>query len=200
LTGVPCGISSSSKSWQWILALVLVSIGVSQIASGYYIYAKAEFAQWLLDSAWQRTLAGEVKVKPWQWADTWPVARLYLPGSETSLMVLSGSSLRNLAFGPGYMQGTSYPGTPGNTVIVGHRDTHFRDLAHLSVGQSLIIESDDGRSTNYRITDLIIADESQTDLLQTGDEYSLTLITCYPFDALVPGGPLRFVVRAIGTS
>jgi len=26
----------------------------------------------------------------------------------------------------------------------------------------------------------------------------LTLITCYPFDALNPGGPLRYVVRAAG--
>jgi len=180
--------------------LVLVSIGLCQIASGSYIYAKAELAQWLLNSAWQRTLAGETKVKPWQWADTWPVARLYLPDSEASLMVLSGSSLRNLAFGPGYMQGTSYPGTIGNTVIVGHRDTHFKDLAQLSVGQSLSIETDDGRITNYRITDLVVADESQTALLQSGDDYSLTLITCYPFDALVPGGPLRFVVRAKSAS
>lgn len=186
----------TTKPWHIVLVLLLLCGGISQIASGLYIYAKAELAQWLLDSAWQRTLSGEASVKPWQWADTWPVARLYLPDSETGLMVLSGSSPRNLAFGPGYMQASSYPGTVGNTVIVGHRDTHFRALELLSVGQRLTIEADDGTITDYRITDVVIADESQTALLRSGDDYLLTLITCYPFDALMPGGPLRFVVRA----
>lgn len=186
----------TTKPWHIVLVLLLLCGGISQIASGLYIYAKAELAQWLLDSAWQRTLSGEARVKPWQWADTWPVARLYLPDSETGLMVLSGSSPRNLAFGPGYMQASSYPGTRGNTVIVGHRDTHFRALELLSVGQRLTIEADDGTITDYRITDVVIADESQTALLRSGDDYLLTLITCYPFDALMPGGPLRFVVRA----
>jgi sortase A len=189
-------LAVTGKSWQLALALLLLGLGSSQIAAGLYIYIKAELAQWLLDSAWQRTLAGESRVKPWQWADTWPVARLYLPDSDTGLMVLAGSSPRNLAFGPGYVEGTSYPGSIGNTVIVGHRDTHFRELAHLSVGQPLMIETDDGNLTNYRITDLFVADESETGWLQAGDDYSLTLITCYPFDALVAGGPLRFVVKA----
>jgi sortase A len=178
------------------LVLVLLCGGLSQIASGLYIYAKAELAQWLMDSAWERTLAGERRVKPWHWADTWPVARLYLPDSGTGLMVLAGSSPRNLAFGPGYVEGTSYPGSIGNTVIVGHRDTHFKELKDLSIGQPLIIQGDDGRVTSYIITDLVIADESQTGLLRDEDDYSLTLITCYPFDALLPGGSLRFVVRA----
>ncbi|MDK1025598.1 MAG: sortase [Gammaproteobacteria bacterium] len=65
------------------------------------------------------------------------------------------------------MQGSSCPGTIGNTVIVGHRDTHFRELEYLSVGQDLAIQTDDGNITNYRITDLIIADESQPGLLRS---------------------------------
>jgi sortase A len=26
---------------------------------------------------------------------------------------------------------------------------------------------------------------------------TLTLVTCYPFDAIVPGGPLRYAVTAV---
>jgi sortase A len=178
------------------MALLLLCIGLTQVASGLYIHAKAELAQWLVDRAWERTLAGETHVKPWQWADTWPVARLYLPGSDSGLMVLSGSSPRNLAFGPGYVEGTSYPGSIGNTVIVGHRDTHFRALAELSIGQTLALQGDDGRMTIYRVTELLVAHESQTGLLLAGDDFSLTLITCFPFEAVMPGGPLRYVVKA----
>ena len=29
------------------------------------------------------------------------------------------------------------------------------------------------------------------------DAPMLTLVTCYPFDAVVPGGPLRYVVTAL---
>ena len=33
-------------------------------------------------------------------------------------------------------------------------------------------------------------------MAQHGGEARLTLITCYPFDALRAGGPLRYVVTA----
>src|SRR5688500_11563212 len=59
------------------LAIVaLAAIGVWQLANGAYIHAKAWLAQRLIASAWARTLEGEREVKPWPWADTWPVARL----------------------------------------------------------------------------------------------------------------------------
>jgi len=111
-------------------------------------------------------------------------------------MVVSGSSLRNLAFGPGYVEGTSYPGTTGNTVIVGHRDTHFKALQKLVIGQSLGLETSTGLKLSYLVSDLVVAHESHSQFLAATETDTLTLITCYPFDALVPGGPLRFVVKA----
>src|SRR5256885_14523208 len=58
------------------LLVLLFLVGVWQIGKGLYIQAKAQLAQVLVRDAWARTLAGERQVKPWQWADTWPVARL----------------------------------------------------------------------------------------------------------------------------
>ena len=61
---------------------------------------KAEVAQQLLNRAWTATSDDRRNVKPWPWADTWPVARLRLPGSGEPLTVLAGASGRNLAFAP----------------------------------------------------------------------------------------------------
>jgi sortase A len=41
-----------------------------------------------------------------------------------------------------------------------------------------------------------IVDRRDTSVLTTSPGPTLTLITCYPFDAVVPGGPLRYVVVA----
>jgi sortase A len=34
-------------------------------------------------------------------------------------------------------------------------------------------------------------------MVEASDAPMLTLVTCYPFDAIVPGGPLRYVVTAV---
>ena len=51
---------------------------------------------------------------------------------------------------------------------------------------------------HYRGNDARVLHETDTDVLAATGSRLLTLITCYPFDAIVPGGPLRYVVRAQG--
>ena len=84
-----------------LLTVLLLVVGGSQFAIGLWIPAKAALAQALLEAAWQRTTEMGERVRPWPWADTWPVARLTVPRLNTSWIVLSGSSGRTLAFGPG---------------------------------------------------------------------------------------------------
>ena len=78
----------------------LIALAVALLAAGFWLPAKAELAQHLLNRAWQRTTDGDTLAKPWPWADTHPVARLTLPDSDEPLTVLAGASGRNLAFGP----------------------------------------------------------------------------------------------------
>ena len=77
------------------------------LAAGFWLPAKAELAQHLLNRAWNRTTEGDAAAKPWPWADTHPVARLALPGSGEPLTVLAGASGRNLAFAPALMDGSA---------------------------------------------------------------------------------------------
>jgi sortase A len=177
------------------LALGLaVAAGVS-VGDAAWIWGKARLAQVLLAVAWQQARAGEGAARPWPWADTWPVARLDAPGGE-SLLVLAGASGRTLAFGPGHVTGTALPGTAGNAVLVGHRDTHFALLRRLAPGERLVVERPDGVRLAYRVVETTIVDERDLTPLAAAVRPTLTLVTCWPFDALVPGGPLRYVVRA----
>lgn len=178
------------------VAVLLAIAGTVQFGQGLYIHAKAEVAQVLLERAWQRTLAGEIAVKPWPWADTWPVARLIVPAQRENLLVLAGANGRTIAFGPGHMDGTPLPGTGGNSVIGGHRDTHLAFLRHVKRGDAIIVEGADGLRTAYRVTDLDVLDKRDTWVTRNEGPSRLTLITCWPFDALRAGGPQRYVVIA----
>ena len=177
-----------------IAGLFLLSLW--QLSTGVYIFAKAQAAQWLLADAWHQTRSGQQYVKPWSWADTWPVSRLIVPGQNLDMVVLEGSSGRTLAFGPGHVVNTPLPGEFGNTVIGGHRDTHFGFLQHLKPGDLLVLETPDNQQIHYRVSGHHIVDHRDTAPLNQ-DHNGLTLITCYPFDALVAGGPLRYVVEAV---
>lgn len=180
-----------------LVALGLLLGGVWQLGEAAYIHAKALLAQVLLRTAWERTRAGETRVRPWPWADTWPVSRLRVPRLDMDLIVLADSSGRTLAFGPGHLSGSAQPGTSGNTVISAHRDTHFRKIKSIVADDDLYLETADGRRHRYRVRDTRIVDSGKARMVMETDVPMLTLVTCYPFDAVIPGGPLRYVVTAV---
>jgi len=167
------------------------------MARGAYIHSKASLAQTLIRRAWTRASKKGGAPKPWPWADTTPVARLGAPAQRIELMVLEGGSGRTLAFGPGHVTGTAMPGEHGNVVIGGHRDTHFRFLKDLKPGDLLLIEDRDRELIDYEVTSTEVVDRERGDLLRDFGDDRLTLITCYPFDAIRPGGPERYVVTAV---
>ncbi len=178
------------------LSVCLLAVGSWQIGEGSWIYAKAELAQNLLQRAWSRTLAGEPNVKPWPWADTWPVARLTVPSRNIDLIVLNGAYGRTLAFGPGYVESSALPGRPGTTIITGHRDTHFSFLNRLKQQDEILLETANAQQARYHVQDERIVDAQVASIALNDDENRLLLVTCYPFNAIVPGGPLRYVVSA----
>ena len=139
-------------------------------------------------------MGGQTNPAPWPWADTWPVARMSAKGGSIDLIVLAGGSGRTLAFGPGHLSASALPGQRGNSVIAGHRDTHFRFLQDLAIGEALQVETSDGREHTYKVVDLDVIDSRRGSLILDIDASVLSLVTCYPFDATVAGGPMRYVV------
>lgn len=176
------------------LAGACLIAGAVLAADGVSIYAKARLAQLLLFRAWRRTLAGDQRVKPWPWADTWPVARLRIGGEDS--IVLEGTSGRSLAFGPGHVSGTSLPGKNGNCVLSAHRDTQFAVLRNLRPGDPIELQTLDGQLHRYTVRATAVIQKYETWVLAPSGRAELTLITCYPFDAVVPRGPQRYAIFA----
>src|SRR6201996_2909134 len=179
-----------------ILAALLPALaGLILFGQGAYIHAKALVAQILLERAFTQTIATGQPTKPWSWADTWPVARIEVKRLGASAIVLAGSSGQALAFGPGHVELTPDAGERGVAVYSAHRDTHFRFLKDVAIGDEIDVTRSDGRTFRYRTdaTSVVRFDASGIDPLADG--YQLVLSTCWPFDALT-SGPERYLLHA----
>lgn len=186
------------RPFSLIAGVGLVCIGLWHLIEGGWIHAKAALARHLVTDAWTETLAGASAVRPWPWADTWPVARLRFASLNRDIPVLSGAGGSSLAFGPGHLDGTALPGRPGTSVIGGHRDTSFTFLGELKNGDPISVQRRDGKWLRYRVVQTAVADARlpwRIPDLEKGKS-AITLVTCWPLDAIVPGGPMRYLVYA----
>ena len=179
-----------------IVVASLLCLGFWQFGQGAYIPAKAWLAQELMQRAWNKADDNQQAPPPWPWADTHPVARLSAKGGDIELIVLEGGSGRTLAFGPGHLSISALPGESGNSIIAGHRDTHFLFLQYLQRGEMIQVELPDGRKHLYQVTGIDVVDSRRGSLILDTDTPTLSLVTCYPFNALDAGGPMRYVVSA----
>jgi sortase A len=90
---------------------------------------------------------------------------------------------------------TPEAGERGVAVYSAHRDTHFRFLQNVAIGDEIDVTRSDGRTFHYRAdaTSVVRFDASGIDPLGSG--YELVLSTCWPFDALI-SGPDRYLLHA----
>lgn len=179
-----------------IAVAALLVLGVWQVAEAGWVHVKASVAQRLIASAWAQARDGGPSRRPWPWADMRPIARLTVPAHGVELYILDTASNRALAFGPAHVSGTGSPGMHGNAVIVAHRDTHFAFLRTLALEDEIDVEGAGGHSARYRVREVTVVDKGETRVLDDAGSPQLTLITCFPFDAVRPGTSLRYVVIA----
>ena len=187
---------ASLRHWLRLAGAGALAVVAWHGGQAVWIEAKAHLAQALVRRAWRETLAGARDTRPWPGADTRPVARLLVPGQGVETFVLAGASGRTLAFGPGHLDGTPRPGERGNAVISGHRDTHFAFLRRLGKGDEIVLETPEGLQRRYVVASTRVVDRRDLWITADAGDTRLTLVTCYPFDAIRPGGPLRYVVVA----
>lgn len=183
-----------SRAWL-VVAFLSAALSLVFLGEGLWIKAKAGLAQILLERAFVQSIVTGAPVKPWSWADTWPVARISVPRLGASSIALAGGSGQALAFGPGHLDGTAGPGERGTAVFAAHRDTHFRFLGDLKPGDEISVTRDDGLTFTYEMTtaEIVRWDRSKIDAGARG--YNLALATCWPLDGTFRG-PLRYVVHA----
>jgi sortase A len=122
------------------------------------------------------------------------LARLEAPSIKLTSTVLEGTDDATLRRGAGHIENTPLPGQDGNIGIAGHRDTIFRPVRRIKVGDPLVLSTAD-RVYNYRVTKTFIVEPRDVYVLDPTDRPSLTLVTCYPFE-FIGHAPKRFIVRA----
>ena len=176
------------------LVVGLTLLGTIQLGQGSYIKIKAVAANLLITTSWLNREEGSMPVKPWPWADTWVAGRIEVPRLGIKQFVMKDLSGESLAFGPGMLD--SLPADSSYNFIAGHRDTHFGFVADLVVGDLITFERHNGQYQSFEIVDTQVFDSRNGPLQIEPYHPGLKLVTCWPFDSLNFGGPLRYVVEA----
>jgi LPXTG-site transpeptidase (sortase) family protein len=122
------------------------------------------------------------------------LGRLEAPSVKLSTVVLEGTDDGTLSRGSGHIEDTPFPGQPGNVGIAGHRDTTFRALRNIHIGDALEYKTAD-RLYRYRISKTLIVGPDDVYVLDPTPQPALTLVTCYPFE-FIGHAPKRFIIRA----
>jgi sortase A len=120
--------------------------------------------------------------------------KLSIPSIGLSAVVLEGTSPHSLLLGPGHMTGSAVPGSLGNAVIAGHRDTFFRHVHSLRTGDNIYVLRG-GKDFHYVVVKRKIVEPTDLSVLRPTKDGELTLITCYPTHAIGPA-PERLIVVA----
>ncbi|WP_042222416.1 class D sortase [Oceanobacillus manasiensis] len=121
---------------------------------------------------------------------------LEIPRLNAELPIVEGTDEDELAKGVGHYKGTAYPGQNDQIVLSGHRDTVFRSMGELELGDHLTVKVPYGEFT-YEIVDTKVVDaDDRTIISPTTPDEVLTLTTCYPF-SFVGSAPDRYIITAL---
>jgi LPXTG-site transpeptidase (sortase) family protein len=123
------------------------------------------------------------------------LARLRVSRVGLEVAVLEGIEDRTLRRGAGWIPGTARPGERGNIGIAAHRDTFFRPLRDIRSGDRIELETL-GAIQSYVVRSVYVVEPEATAVLQSTNEPTVTLVTCFPFDYLGPA-PRRYIVQAV---
>ena len=185
--------------WKLLLSCLLLISGVVLSIQGVRILLESQFGQ--TAAARQFRAAASVPSNPS--AERRPprgdiIGLLTIPRLSTELYVMEGDGNNELLRGPGHLADSAMPGTRGNCVIAGHRDTHFRILHEIRKGDDINVRTNAGTFV-YRVDTISVVSPSNTTSLRATSRPVLHLVTCYPF-YYVGSAPQRLVVEASLTS
>lgn len=125
---------------------------------------------------------------------TTTVGTIEIPAVGLATRVIEGSDASALRLAVGHIPGTALPGSSGNVGLAGHRDTYFRPLRKIKVGDEIRFSTIAG-TFKYRVVSLRIVLPNAVEVLNNTQLPTLTLVTCYPF-AFVGTAPQRLIVHA----
>ena len=123
------------------------------------------------------------------------IGSLMIPTLKLVLPIIQGTGVKELEKGVGHFTQSVLPGEKDNCVLSGHRETVFRQLGNLKIGDTLIVQTVAG-TFPYEVTGTRIVHADDKTVIVPTDRAVLTLTTCYPFNT--PGYfPDRYIVSAV---
>jgi sortase A len=122
------------------------------------------------------------------------IGEIQVPRLGLNVIVVQGDSRANLRRAVAHLSKSALPGEWGNVTVVGHRDTFFRPLRNIRLGDEIRFKTRQ-HSFDYLVQSIAVVAPTDTRVLETSTGRDLTLLTCYPFYYVGPA-PKRFVVRA----
>jgi sortase A len=170
----------------FFLALGLLALGYTAYvvvdAHAYQAYEQSKFEAETPAEAPQVLIEGGV------------IGEIEVPRLRLKAIVVQGDSHTILRRAVGHIPETALPGQAGNVALAGHRDTFFRPLRNIRLGDAITLKTPAG-DFQYLVEATQVVPASNVQVLNSSDGRTLTLITCFPFDYVGPA-PNRFVVRA----
>jgi LPXTG-site transpeptidase (sortase) family protein len=122
------------------------------------------------------------------------IGEIQVPRLGLSAMVVQGDSPASLRHAVGHLATSALPGEWGNVALAGHRDTLFRPLRDIQVGDEIRFKTAEN-SFDYVVESFEVVAPTDIRVLEATSGHDLTFITCFPFYYMGPA-PKRFIVRA----
>jgi sortase A len=122
------------------------------------------------------------------------IGEIQVPRLGLNAIVVQGDSPATLRRAVGHLSESALPGEQGNVALAAHRDTFFRPLRDMRVGDEIRFKTPE-RSFEYLVESIEVVAPDNIQVLEPSTGRDLTLLTCFPFHYVGPA-PKRFVVRA----
>jgi sortase A len=176
----------------WFASYFFLVVGV--IVAGYagYVIADAEVFQAIELRKFNHAAP---LVEPHLLTNGEIVGQIEIPSLALKAVILHGDSPALMRRGVVHLPDSPLPGEWGNVALAGHRDTFFRPLRNIRVGEIITVRTSGGNTVQYRVESTSVVPPTDIEVLNSSNRHELTLVTCFPFD-YVGHAPNRFIVRA----
>lgn len=184
-----------SGRWVTIVFSIVIAVGLSTIAiAGLSIYQINASS----GSVYLRELASSFTDNP---KSVLPkpkvgdaIGTLSIPKIKKTITIIEGTGSKELKLGVGHYVNSVLPGVSDNSVLAGHRDSVFRNLGQLKLGDLMTVRTSYGTFV-YEVHKIRIVDANDRTVIVPTKDAVLTLSTCYPF-RFIGNAPKRYIVQA----
>jgi sortase A len=178
------------------LKLFLVVTGIAALVVYLFLSLQARAAQARLEWQFKQEVAAQRRdaQSSRQQRPNDGLAKLDIPRAGLSAMVMEGADDATLRLAVGHIPGTRLPGQAGTVGLAGHRDSFFRGLNKIRIGDEITLSTPE-ETFHYTVESIRIVSPDDVSVLRDTAYPSLTLVTCYPFYYVGPA-PQRWIVRA----